>query len=128
MENNKAREIKFRVWSSIHNEMFYDTDCFMVFHGGKLIERDGKGGCSPEIDNIMQYTGLKDKNGKEIYEGDFLKQDYEIFYVVWVEKFASFGLTKNGWLHYHYFQEGIAPEESEVIGNVMQNPELLEAK
>ena len=70
----------------------------------------------------MQYTGLKDKNGKEIYEGDLLKQK---IIVKWNEKFASWCLYREGWMFTHWFGESCNPEECEIIGNIYENPELL---
>lgn len=66
---------------------------------------------------LMQYTGLKDKNGTEIYEGDIVKATKEnipLIVVFWDDFTASFNGTKDNYLH------------SEIIGNIYENPELLE--
>lgn len=82
-----------------------------------------QGEVNPET--IGQYTGLHDKNGKEIYEGDILKgtfygfpmpeYDY-VFQIYWDEKEKGFMAS--------YFE----PSECEVIGNIYDNPELLGEK
>jgi uncharacterized phage protein (TIGR01671 family) len=80
---------------------------------------------------IMQYTGLKDKNGKEIYEGDIVYCDYykEIFKVTWGyfedccvmgETWVLAGLIFEPTVYYYSLDK-----EVEVIGNIYENPELV---
>ena len=118
------RELKFRVWSEEDKEYRTDCDVFKLFHG--------KTGCpatiySDEGDrfDIEQYTGLKDKNGKPIYDGDIVDDGYSnICEIRWREKCAGFkavnendGYATNVWFVSKY---------GEVIGNIHENPELLE--
>ena len=76
----------------------------------------------------MQYTGLKDKNGKEIYEGDIVKIDIDRAYVKWNDKYGYFQLVPIGDYYFDSDVVGQALEyvEAEVIGNIYDNPELLE--
>jgi len=67
---------------------------------------------------LMQSTGLKDINGTEIYEGDILKTSIKNLVVEWVPKGACWGIGCHYLFHYY--------ETSEVIGNIYENPELLE--
>lgn len=60
---------------------------------------------------LMQYTGLKDKNGKEIYEGDVVKDFFDdIIIVKWLTPYATFNIS-----HFEY----------EIIGNIHENPEVV---
>ena len=123
------REIKFRTWGDIHKEcmsepeMEYDiTIENLLFHDGYYISTGGEAeGCY----HIMQYTGLKDKNGKEIYEGDIVKMEHtdmygtvwETFDVKFIDDWHGYNFPKN---HAHTMSKTF-----EVIGNIHENPELI---
>lgn len=73
-------------------------------------------------DKIIQCTGLKDKNGKLIYEGDIVKQNNTIYNVNWFNGSFCFKDTLNG---KNYTVEFVMSEKQEVIGNIYENKELL---
>lgn len=77
--------------------------------------------CKPET--ISQCTGLKDKNGKLIWENDILNSGNLV--VTWREELASYCLTKKGWMYQHFFGEAVDACDCEVIGNIFDNPELI---
>jgi uncharacterized phage protein (TIGR01671 family) len=127
------REIKFRVWHK--GEMFL-TNAIMNASARYYI-RDAQG-ISPHADvyyeqadaPIMQFTGLLDKNGKEIYEGDIIKyfqpysNKWDTHIVLWDEKFAGFGMFEynNEWCKE---SDWLKIKEIEIIGNIYENPELI---
>ena len=150
-QKEMKREIKFRVWEKYDSKMSYsDMELFDDMIGFRFnhfgIEVDG-------FDDIelMQFTGLKDKNGKEIYEGDVVRElredwsftdgwekedkrweDESLFNpmpmkevmrdVVTMTRFPGF------WLEHESFgyegEDLVSPESCEVIGNIYENPEL----
>ena len=120
------REIKFRAWDKDINQMFYSDDCFFCFQSGVLLERDGENGSWPDTDIVMQYTGLKDKNGKEIYEGDileFVTYERELLEVYWYEETLGWQMKRivgSGTMFIPNYTQYL-----EVIGNIYENPDLL---
>lgn len=112
------REIKFRAWNTAGKRMRVTG---MGINGGILTHEDE--------DVIMQNIGLKDKNGKEIYEGDILLLAYaglqikKMGIVKWHDDTASFCI---------YIQDGIASmskgvqsRQDEIIGDIYRNPALF---
>ncbi|MDE5158222.1 YopX family protein [Lacticaseibacillus paracasei] len=118
------QEFKFRRWTgeemvAVH-KITFDDDELIVYGGGVVHFADSS--------TVMQYTGLKDKKGREIYEGDILKTDSEINYV----DFQDFGFcTHNKQPLVNYVFNTIndklkyVDDTFEVIGNIFENPELL---
>ena len=132
------REIKFRVWDKSSSQMSIETISLSDW-GDYLIDfKDGAVDVAADYVVWLQYTGLKDKNGMEIYEGDVIrvKHDdgrYDIGNIVYGSK-GAFCLhlpnvgtgIKTPLLNYIH---GImfAEFDFEVIGNIYEHPELLEA-
>ena len=85
---------------------------------------------SAEDLELMQSTGLKDKNGKEVFIGDIIKCTRGCLHEVYIEK--EYGGTYFGGMpavYLKYLGEGYAwTEHEEIIGNIYENPELLEDK
>ena len=112
------REIKFRAWDKKENKMEY---C-----GLRVAAQVNN---TPRYEPLQQYTGLKDKNGKEIYEGDVFSDDEYLDVIVFGQ--AQFGLIPIE--EYKTYTGHNAPENGyyfdsmEIIGNIYENPELLEA-
>jgi len=104
-------EIKFRAWNREKKVMFDDR-------------RFNFYSCREDDDMIiMQFTGLKDKNGKEIFEGDIVRNiNKEVFEVRWEEDDLCFVFINN--LMDSYKIEHI-DTNFKVIGNKFENPELL---
>jgi len=124
------REIKFRAWR--HNQIWYSD--FIITYRGKINWWNSDiGDYSPILFNkgegIMQFTGLKDKNGKEIYEGDIIKpEDWEgrVLEVIFINGTWELQLIqgkrkrqRGGWMLANFILD------SKVIGNKFENPELL---
>lgn len=158
------RELKFRAWKkgcdrpryigSEYDESAWGSN-YAIIDNKHIVEcyadENYDGGRKEyfeyfEIDCLEQYTGLKDKNGKEIYEGDIVTETYSLNYiqpespdnieaidywvVKWEEKRAGFAPFCNCDTNGEYLYEVHVPEivEVEVVGNIHENPEILEEK
>ena len=108
----KMREVKFREWQHQEKKMYH-----IDLHNEALLSTN-------KHDVLMQRTGLKDKNGVEIYEGDIVQTKYGNHIIDWNSELCRFGFRR--------LQERIkwvmnitALDEYEVIGNIYENKELL---
>lgn len=121
------REIKFRAWHkgnySERNreisppQMLYDLwdgECLLFAHQGQPIE-------------LMQYTGLKDRNGVEIYTGDLIKDSDSDFIgeVVWDTDTLCFTTKFQSNELWGFVPRHGKDNHCEVIGNIWENPEVL---
>lgn len=117
------RQIKFRVWDNEKKEMHIGTSINHWTIGE--IEKN-------KYPNwfFMQFTGLHDKNGKEIMELDLVKVGDEIWKVIFGDG-GAWGLEKLDGIaapgFYNFYLEG-RKYDVEIIGNIYENPELLPVK
>ena len=115
-----------------YGSLLIDKDRFYIcLDVNEHIKRDDYEVCMIEIipETIGQYTGLKDKNGKKIFEGDIVKDQYCIYEVVYdgngyyakvVELLQECGTQKGILYNFSDYKD------LEVIGNIYENPDLLE--
>lgn len=108
------RELKFRVYIP-------DRKVLEYFELGKFYLSDNY--LFQHKYHVQQYTGIKDKNGKEIYEGDILNESYHQLKaeVVYDERSCYFKLAARNSLSFYLDRNSIF----EIIGNINENPELL---
>ena len=137
------REIKFRAWLKDKREMCevlminfqksyigVKTKDYNIIQVGISWKYTQKVAWFDDVE-LMQYTGLKDKNGKEIYEGDVLSKESYWGWFVGFEDGAFCKVPLNevqrlNWEHYRLIQDKIS--DWEIIGNIYENPELLEVE
>lgn len=141
------REIKFRAWDNFSKEMMNDFNCYADFDNGFLRAK----GSSAGQYSLMQFTGLLDKNGKEIYEGDIvlvpdqytmpvtdegqgpIEPCNHLVAIEFREGCFGFEIPKSddgetGWFTFPVWSEYSDIKEIEILGNVCENPELLTQK
>lgn len=99
----------------------------VIFVPFKVRRNEEWGWMKVDPDTICQYTGLTDKNGRKIWENDIVRCGTKLR-VSWNHFKASWVLSKKGWMYNHFFGEAVEPEDVEVIGNIFDNPELLEVE
>lgn len=121
------REIEFRFWNKEKKVMCYNNEdksasywdgvcCSNIALVNSILK-------NLDEYEVMQYTGLKDKNGTKIYEGDVLEFDFigkQKAVVYFNDTYAMFGLKPLGNFVYATIDEGV------VVGNKYDNPELLD--
>lgn len=127
-----SREIKFKAF---HDGVMYDLlaidwewDSAVLYNPTTDMEYE----YSPKVITLLQYTGLKDNNCNEVYDGYILKPfifthyNIDVLVVRWIDKCGCFGLTftdtKTG--ESDYFDLSIA-NRCEIVGNKFENHELL---
>ena len=125
---------KYRAWDSAKKEMFKDT--FAITESGQVVVVEQESvASSPDyvfVDHlvIMQSTGLKDKNGKEVFVGDIIKCTRGCPHEVYIEK--EYAGTFIGGMPAVYLKElnvGYAwTGAEEIIGNIYENKDILEEK
>lgn len=117
-----SREIKFRAWDKYENKIrkvrainFTNKDLWLEIEDNRIM-----GANFFEVE-LMQYTGLKDRNDKEIYEGDIVRYFKDELGIV---KFVAGSFIIDGNTCYESFLElgGKIP----IVGNIYENPDLLE--
>ena len=142
--NSMQREIKFRCWDG--NRMVLvgvlDLGTDTAWETYDWYDQEGTGRTNfgvNEVGKLMQFTGLKDKNGKEIYEGDVVK--IHNLRITWKRNEPEFDWRVVGikWNHYlwqfnnsvlsqplsDYDTRTLEPFSIEIIGNIYENPDLL---
>lgn len=131
------REIKFRAWDNINKSWLSENE--LVIYKGKVLCNivDSKKNWQEELGfmegiHLQQYTGLIDKHGKDIFEGDIVTfkingVPQRSFYDENINREIWFDTERSGF-HIGRFTSLLRSDEPhiEVIGNIWENPELLE--
>lgn len=105
------KDVKFRAYDTINKEMVYQDDSKQhEMFNWQILKR---------YELRMQYSGLKDKNNKEIYEGDFVKDGQRILFVKFTNGSFNF-FSKHG-----YMVTNVDTTWFEVIGNIFETPNLF---
>ena len=122
------RDLKFRVWSNRLNKWLVNTEIGFRVENGVSVPNWN----SDDV-TVEQYTGLKDKNGKEIYEGDIVRNTVEVapnksstYKIYYDQHHAMYAMSPvDGKIDIGDFYGYIMRRHFEVIGNVHENGDLL---
>ncbi len=130
------RDIKFRVWDKTTKEMNYKVQ--VGTWGDNVLNDKNYTACSvhngqewvhiePYMKDIvlMQYTGLKDKNGTEIYEGDILENNFNSLLQIYWDEIVGYGWGFQALLIKGHLEESITGyiDEYKIVGNIYENKE-----
>ena len=121
------RDIKFRVWDNERNAMFNSKSVDIDFFEGKIeitsdtIRYDEVYTDEIKDFELMQYVGCKDRNNKEIYEGDIVKTKEHIGQIIYSKGMFFIDVKGDFYLPIYNVSEFM-----EVIGNIYENPDLLD--
>lgn len=111
------REIKFRAWDGeymlyqLNSISLEDVQIGVIWEGDDISDQKNA--------EYMQFTGLKDKNGIEIYEGDIIKRRTGYIFKMKLQKYSLGGAGYSSVYGYNYM------DGDKVIGNIYETPELL---
>ena len=130
------RERKFRAWHKEKKKMLsygelFNIDCSGEYPFLALAAGHYEDCIEPLKVELMQFTGLQDKNGVDIYEGDILIYQHmfvdkkSVSEVIWNEKYSGFASYVED-DERRYILEKELKNQFEIIGNIYENPELLE--
>ena len=126
--------LKYRAWDKHGQKMFANDE--LIIWNGNVYANDSKKltcnnlkGWSIDDEYLMQSTGLRDKTGKEIFEGDIVKMAKDVYseptyYEVVRHRGGAYRLESKQ----HGCELWLRHTDCEVVGNVYENPELLEDK
>ena len=136
-----SRIIKFRAWDKKRKRMYKVLHLHLASFEGSWATVEGFDVIAqsevniqiqPKDVELMQFTGLRDKTGKEIYEGDIVKHisgwNEYVSEVFWDESSYMFKYKMPGGSDPIYYWMHPEKTEHEIIGNIYENPELLSPK
>ena len=123
------REIKFRLWDKEWERMWNGSELYLSYFKNEIYVAPWDSDRGFEECVLMQYTGLKDKNGVEIYEGDIITITLDTGNVIT----GSVGMNNGQWSikYYDRYYPLVSiwyEMQPKVIGNIYENSELLEGK